>query len=108
MKSDKFAYYNYFFIGSPGYTRLLTLITETGVLNCYQVYDNYQQKNRMEGKNPMEIKGLVVKWQRALVTPFRKLLLHWKPPIATGSDGIYSKKNNKTCERYIHRKEEII
>ena len=25
----------------------------------------------MEGKIPMEIKGLVVKWQRALTTPFR-------------------------------------
>ena len=25
----------------------------------------------MEGKNPMEIRGLVVKWERALVTPFR-------------------------------------
>ena len=24
-----------------------------------------------KGKNPMEIKGLVVKWQHALVTPFR-------------------------------------
>ena len=25
----------------------------------------------MEGKNPREIKGWAVKWQRALVTPFR-------------------------------------
>ena len=25
----------------------------------------------MEGKSPTEMKGCVVKWQRALVTPFR-------------------------------------
>ena len=52
----------------------------------------------------MEIKGLVVKWQRALVTPFR----NGGRPITTGSDGIYRQKNNVTCERYIDRKKETI
>jgi len=31
------------------------------VLNGCQSHDDYQQNNRMEGKNPIEIKGLVVK-----------------------------------------------
>ena len=30
------------------------------------------KKIEWKEKNPMEIKGLVIKWQRALVTPFRK------------------------------------
>ena len=46
----------------------------------------------MEGKNPIENKGLVVKWRRG------------RRPIATCSDSIYRKNNSKTCERYIHRK----
>lgn len=30
------------------------------------------KKIEWKEKNPMEIKGLVIKWQRALVTPFRE------------------------------------
>ena len=30
------------------------------------------KKSRMQGKKLMEIKGLVIKWQRPLVPPFRE------------------------------------
>ena len=46
-----------FFLVCPRHTRLLTPITIIGLLNCYQLNDNNQQINRMEGKSPMEIKG---------------------------------------------------
>ena len=36
------------------------------------MYDNYHKKSRMQGKKLMEIKGLVIKWQRPLVPPFRE------------------------------------
>ena len=35
----------------------------------------------MEGKIPMEIKGLVVKWQRALATPFRNATALEEDPL---------------------------
>ena len=50
------------------YTSIKTPISKTGVLNCFPLNGNYQQNNRVEGKNPTEIKGLVIKWQLA---PFR-------------------------------------
>lgn len=49
-----------------------TPITITGVLNRCHLYDNYHKKSRMQGKKLMEIKGLVIKWQRPLVPPFRE------------------------------------
>ena len=51
----------------PGYTHLSTLITITGVLNCCQLYDNYQQNNRMEGKKCHGNQRLVIKWKRSFV-----------------------------------------
>ena len=55
----------------------------------------------MEGKNPMGIKDLIVKWhrpgQRALVTPFRNAKeLEAHPLQLRGNNGIYRKKNYMT------------
>ena len=66
--------------------------------------DNYKENNRMEGKKfPGLIKGWVVKWQRALVTPFRD---------ATALEGVplhlvltlFTRKNDKTWTCHIHIK----
>ena len=79
-----------------GYTRLQTPKYVTGVLHCYQLYDNCRPNSRMEGKSPTEMKRWVVKWQRALLTPFRgAAALDLSRPIATGIDVIYRKKENK-------------
>ena len=44
----------------------------------------------MEGEIPRAIKGRVVKWQRALLTPFRDATA--REAVATGIDVIYRKK----------------
>ena len=66
------------------------------------MHDNYKQNNRMEGKHdPRVSKGWVVKWQRALVTPFCDA-------TATGTDDIFAGKNDMTWDRHIHIKRKPI
>ena len=62
----------------------------------------------MEGKSPTEIKGWVVKWQRALVTPFGGAAASGRRPIATGIDVIYRKKKYMTYERHIQMENETV
>ena len=92
-----------------GYTLLQTPITTTSVLNFCQLYDNYQYNNEMEGKSPMEIKGLVVKWQRALVTPFRNATALEADPFPLEATAFTGKRRNYiTFEHYIRRKKKTI
>ena len=53
-------------------------------------------------KNPREIKGWVVKSQRALLTPFRDAAA--LKAIATGNDVIYRKKRYDLGTSYTHKK----
>ena len=51
----------------------------------------------MEGKSPTEMKGWVVKWQRALVTPFRGAAALEAVPLQLVSTLFTGKKQtNKT------------
>ena len=85
-----------FLLACHGYTCLETPTTITSVLNCCQLHDNYLQNNTNYGrKKPMEIKGLVVKWQRALVMPFHKAIAH---PLQLVATVFTKKKNNITCK----------
>ena len=57
----------------------------------------------MEGKNPREIKGWVVKWQRVLVTPFRDATaMEAEPTPCKWYPRYLREKDKMTCERYIH------
>ena len=71
--TNSVAYYNHSFTCMPQVYTFINTHNYKRCLNCCQMYDNYQQNNRMEGKNPMEVKGLVGKWQLALVTPSRNV-----------------------------------
>ena len=57
----------------------------------------------MEGKTPREIKGWVVKWQRALVMPFRDATaMETEPTQFKWYPRYLQEKDKTTCERYIH------
>ena len=54
------------------------------------------------------MKGWVVKWQRALVTPFRGAAALEAVPLQLVSTLLIGKQNNMTWERYIHMKKETV
>ena len=49
-------------------------------------------------KTPREIKGLVVKWKRALVTPFRNATTSEADPLQLVAMIFTGEKHNMTCE----------
>ena len=61
------------------------------------------KNNRMNGKIPMVIKGWVVKWQRALLTPFRDATALEAIPLQLVLT-LFTGKNDMTWERHIHIK----
>ena len=62
----------------------------------------------MEGKSPTEIKGWVVKWQRALVTPFGGAAALEGVPLRLVSTLFTGKKKYMTYERHIHMENETV
>ena len=54
------------------------------------------------------MKGWVVKWQRALVTPFRSAAALEAVPLQLVSTLLIGKQNSITWERYIHMKKETV
>ena len=83
-----------------GYTRLQTPKYVTGVLHCDQLYDKCRPNSRMEGKSPTEMKRWVVKWQRALLTPFRGAAALEAVPLQLVSTLFTGKKKTKTKKQY--------
>ena len=62
----------------------------------------------MEGKSPTEMKGWVVKWQRALVTPFRGAAALEPVQLQLLSTLFTGKKKYMTYERHIHMEKETV
>ena len=64
------------------------------------MYNNGRPNSRMEGKSPREMKGWVVKWQRALVTPFRGTAALEAVPFQLVSTLFTGKNNKQTKKQY--------